>query len=327
MNDFFINCDWGTSHFRLRAIRGRGTEIVAEYRSDEGAGRLAAAESSAAQSELFQGVLRRGLDHLRAKVGADVADAPVVISGMASSSIGWQELPYAKVPFGLDGAELICKELQLGGGKSRQRIVLVSGACTEADVMRGEETQALGVFQLPVAQALAERSLLILPGTHSKHLRVARGRVEGFRTFMTGELFEVLSKHSILRHSLDESPAGALEGKSLEAFGAGVDQVRDLPLSAALFRVRARAVLGGSGAETNRAFLSGVLIGSELAFLLHDDWREQPILLAAAEAIERPYRLAFEKLGLSDRLTSISAHDVERLSALGQQVLLVYLGF
>jgi 2-dehydro-3-deoxygalactonokinase len=329
MNEFFINCDWGTTHFRLRAICRRGTQIIADFRSDEGVARLAASKGSHVRADLFQAVLSAGLEQLRAAVGQGLAAAPVLISGMASSSIGWLELPYAQVPLSLDGADLIWKELQPAAGMNAQRVVLVSGARTESDVMRGEETQALGVFQLLAAKSLADRSILVLPGTHSKHLQATAGRIESFRTFMTGELFDVLSKHSILRYSIDsnEPVPDALEGKSLEAFQSGVNQARDLPLPAALFRVRTRKVLRGLPAETNRAFLSGVLIGSELAYLLQSEWSNWPVLLAAAAPLQRPYRLAFEALGLSDRLTSISPHDVERLSALGQQTLLAHLGF
>lgn len=328
MNEFFINCDWGTSNFRARAVRLGGMEIVAEFRTEDGVARLAALRGSYARSDLFQGVLSRGLKQLQAAIGEPLAAAPVLISGMASSSIGWRELPYAPVPFSLHGADLVWQELK-PAGMDRQRVVLISGARTESDVMRGEETQALGVFQLPVAKPFTDRSILVLPGTHAKHLQVAAGRVVGFQTFMTGELFEVLSQHSILRHSIDpnEPTSEVLEGKSREAFRAGVGQARDLPLSAALFRVRTRQVLWGLPADTNRAFLSGVLIGSELAYLLQAEWSDRPILLGAAGALQSPYCLAFETLGLRERLTSIPPSDVERLSALGQQVLLAHLGF
>ncbi len=109
MNEFFINCDWGTTHFRLRAICRRGTQIVAEFQSDEGVAHLAASNGSHVRGDVFRAVLSAGLEQLRAAVGRGLATAPVLISGMASSSIGWLELPYAQVPFSLNGADLIWK--------------------------------------------------------------------------------------------------------------------------------------------------------------------------------------------------------------------------
>jgi 2-dehydro-3-deoxygalactonokinase len=338
MDEFFINCDWGTTRFRLRAIRLAGTEIVAEFCSQDGVARLAASKGppstgspvmcSLSRSDIFQTVLAEGLEQLCGTVGRALIAAPVAISGMASSSIGWQEVPYAPVPFSLKGQDLIWKELEFGGHSTRRRVVLVSGARTESDVMRGEETEALGVFQLPLAKPLADRSILILPGTHSKHLQVSTGRIVDFRTFMTGELFETLSKHSILRHSVDaEEPVpNVLEGASLEAFRAGVEQSQALPLPAALFRVRTRQVLSGLPAETNRSFLSGVLIGSELGYLSQGEWSDQPILLGAGVALQAPYQRAFEALGLTERIRLIPLSDVDRLSALGQQTVLSHLG-
>jgi 2-dehydro-3-deoxygalactonokinase len=329
MSEFFINCDWGTTHFRLRAIRLAGTEIVAEFRSQDGVASLAASRAASARSDLFRTVLSEGLEQLRATVGYALSAAPVLISGMASSSIGWQELPYAAVPFSLQAEDLIWKMLELDGrDTNRRRVVLVSGARTETDVMRGEETQSLGVFRLPIAKQFADRSILVLPGTHSKHLQVSAGRIVDFRTFMTGELFETLSKHSILRHSVNaqEPLSDALEGTSLEAFRAGVDQSRAGPLSGSLFRVRTRQVLGGHPAEANRAFLCGLLIGSEVGYLLQGEWSDQPILLAAGQTLLASYREAFEALGLTERVTSIPPPDVDRLSALGQQTLLSRLG-
>jgi 2-dehydro-3-deoxygalactonokinase len=329
MTEFFINCDWGTTHFRLRAIRLAGTDIVAEFQSLDGVARLAAAKGSSARGDLYRTVLSEGLEQLQATVGHAALSAPVLISGMASSSIGWQELPYAPVPFSIKGENLIWKELDLGGRNTNpRRVVLVSGARTESDVMRGEETQALGVFRLPIAKQFADRSVLVLPGTHSKHLQVLTGRIVDFRTFMTGELFEMLPKHSILRHSVnaDGPMSDILEGKSLEAFRAGVDQSRTLPLPASLFRVRTRQLLWGHPAEANRAFLSGLLIGSELGYLVQGEWSDQPILVGAGAALNAPYQWAFEALGLTDRVTSIPPADVDRLSALGQQTLFAHLG-
>ena len=257
---------------------------------------------------------------------------------MASSSIGWHELPYARVPWHLDGSDLIWRELgspEVGasGDEAPRRTILISGARTATDVMRGEETEALGLFQLQSARALIERAIAILPGTHSKHLRVEAGRVVDFRTFMTGELLEVIARYSILRHSIggDDLTAADLSAMSLTGhervgFLAGVEHAGRLPLSAALFRVRTRQVLDGADVRAGRAMLSGILIGSELAYLAGDEAENTPIVLGAGPTLAPFYTAALECLGLTPRLTVIAAADVERLSALGQACLARRLG-
>ena len=155
--------------------------------------------------------------------------------------------------------------------------------------MRGEETEALGVFELPLATRSEERMLLIMPGTHSKHLAIAERAIRDFRTFMTGELFDVVSAHTILRYSV--APLGEtvalLNPDHLTAFRAGVEHARRLPLAAALFRVRTRQLLDQAAPETNRAFLSGTLIGAELAHLAGQRQADETIVLAAGRCWPR----------------------------------------
>jgi 2-dehydro-3-deoxygalactonokinase len=240
---------------------------------------------------------------------------------MASSSIGWRELPYARLPLSLDGGGLVWGELEPIDG---HRIVLISGAASAHDVMRGEETQALGVFRLAGLKSLSAGCLLLLPGTHCKHLRIADGKVQEFHTFMTGELFAVISQHSILRHSVGPVPQATptLEGRRLAAYRSGVAEARDLPLAAALFRVRTRQLLDGQAAEFNRAYLSGVLIGSELAYVTDQVPGGWPLVLSAAPALSSAYCEALSALGLEDRLHVVSPEDGARLSPQGQSVLL-----
>jgi 2-dehydro-3-deoxygalactonokinase len=317
LEHLLINVDWGTSHCRLRAVVVDGVEIIAEYQSNEGVAQLAE------HPEQFRAVLTSGLSQLQAHCDRSLDGAPVLISGMASSTIGWQELPYARLPLRLDGSDLVWRDMD-PIGPSAQRVVLISGARGDIDVVRGEETQAIGIFQLPAMHELGDRSLLILPGTHSKHLRVERKSIVEFRTFMTGELFHVLGKHSTLRHSItavdDHGPT--LAGDQLAAFASGVELARQLPLPAALFRVRTRQVLDGLGRDLNRAFFSGLLIGSELATLtVGSEYEGWPIVLAGAQPLAAHYRAALDVLGLHDRIQVIPDSDVCRLSALGQAVL------
>lgn len=289
----FIGCDWGTTNFRLRWIGGPAT---AEVRTVEGAANLAAAGGDRAAA--FRATLDRGL----AQLGAP-ADLPIVISGMASSTIGWHELPYARLPFGLDGRDAVTARLD-------ERVILVSGFRGDTDMLRGEETQALGLAA-SLGDELPDRARLILPGTHSKHLTVEAGRITDLTTYLTGELFELLTRQSVLRHSTD--PASRFEQA---AFVEGVTEAQRKPLSAALFRVRTRQVLERKGAPGNTSFLSGLLIGAELATVAATN---DPVIAAAGGPLREAYTVAAETLGLGNRWRMLEA---EPLSALGQAVIL-----
>ncbi len=290
----FVGCDWGTTHFRLRHVIGR--EVRGELKTDSGTAPLAARGGD--RAALFRETLHAGL----AKLGAP-AGLPVVVSGMASSTLGWKPLPYARVPFALDGRDVVWDEVEPG-------VYLVSGLQTDTDVLRGEETEILGAAAL-LGPSLRFEAVMVLPGTHSKHVDLIPGGVMGFRTFMTGELFDLLARQSVLRHSVTADA-------SLDAipFVEGVKDAVKLPLSSALFRVRTRQVLDRVGPESNASYLSGLLIGAELAALKSID---ASILLCAGERLRGPYRAAAEALGLASRLSMIEA---EPLAVLGQSVIL-----
>lgn len=289
----FVSCDWGTSNFRLRLVGG---PVAAEVRTDDGAAKLAAAGGDRAAA--FREVLAREL----AQLGV-AAELPVVISGMASSTIGWRELPYARLPFALDGSDAVWERLE-------GRMYLVSGLRGETDMARGEETQAIGLAAA-LGSELPSRVTVVLPGTHSKHLAVEADTITALRTFMTGELFDLLSRQSVLRHSVD--PAAPVDAA---AFIEGVQELDRASLTGALFRVRTRQVLDRQPAHANASFLSGLLIGAELAALRN---RELPVIVAAGGTVRDAYALAGDALGFGNQLRAL---DAEPLSAAGQAVIL-----
>jgi len=279
MNSEFTSCDWGTTNLRVRIVRGN--TIIKELRTEQGASTLKSPEE-------FRTALVTAMDSLGAA-------KPVVISGMAGSSMGWKELPYARIPFCLDGSDAVVDEIE-------PDTFLISGVRSEDDVMRGEETELLG---LAIGQ---EELAVILPGTHSKHCIVRNGAMVSFRTFMSGELHALLGSHGILRQSV-------APGWDEAAFLEGIDEATRGSLTSTLFRVRTRALLHGKSPVSNSSFLSGLLIGSELLALPKD----VPLVLAAAGAIATPYRIAFRALGLDSRSRIISDDEAAILAVRGQR--------
>lgn len=180
-------------------------------------------------------------------------DAPVLVCGMAGARGRWVEAPYVACP--AEARQLARMAVRAPG---RRNVRLVPGVCLSAeglgDVMRGEETLALGLA------GPGQDATIIAPGTHSKWISVQSGQISGFRTFMTGELFAAIREATILGRDM-----GA-PGRNVDAFDAGVRRaLSDPALSSALFSVRIRGLAGELGPDEAADYLSGLLIGAEVA--------------------------------------------------------------
>ncbi len=326
----FLSCDWGTTSFRLRRVNFASGAILEESRQGSGVKALflgCPTGNAVARESAFAEFVRNRLRSLAGLGEPGGLAVQVVISGMASSSVGWRELPYASVPCPLDGSGVAREVIDLDLGDGRwARIHLISGLATADEIMRGEETELLGLFAEGRYAEIAANGIVVLPGTHAKHVRVRDREVEGFHTYMTGELFDVLATHSLLRASVEgeakvsgEEALGEPQARS--AFLTGVGRARDPGLARSLFQVRTRVVLHGVSPAVNRWFLSGLLIGAEVTDLATRDGKH-PILLAATEPVSAGYRLAFEALGLSERLVVAPPEEVALASAQAHRLLL-----
>ncbi len=210
---------------------------------------------------------------------------------MASSNIGMMELPYKEVPFNGDGSDLNIKIIQTPDN-FRHEILLISGAKTKNDVMRGEETQLAGCEWLNDQ----EGRLFIFPGTHSKHIIVKNNRAVDFKTYMTGEFFSLLSKNSILSNSVEESNQN-LDGDILKNFEVGVADSLQQNLLHASFLTRTNALFNKNTKKENYYYLSGVLIGAELRDLINN---KTPITVVCNDTQKNYYFAAFRKLGIEE---------------------------
>ncbi len=240
-----IALDWGST--RLRAYRlGAAGEVLATRQSEAGASVLQGVAAFAAAMDALVGDWRAAQPAL-----------PLLACGMVGSQHGWQEAPYVRCPAGAD--ELVGHTLRLASG-----LHIVPGLLHEAaqpDVMRGEETQIVGA--LAQHPALAAQSCLVLPGTHAKWARVQAGRVLGFSTHMTGELFALLRQHSVLARLM---PAGGASPVAPQAFERGVQAARqEGGLAHQLFAVRTLGLFKQLAPEALPDYLSGLLIGHEIA--------------------------------------------------------------
>ena len=292
----FISCDWGTTNFRLRLVETATLSVRASLTEGLGIKALYAAfrhREGVRQTEYFVRYLSRQIGKLPPRFTA----CPVVISGMASSNIGLCELPYAGLPIETDGGSLTARWLEGEGRK----LLLVSGVYGDDSVMRGEEVQAIGL-----ANQMDHDGLLILPGTHSKHLVYRGGSFTGFATYMTGELFGLLTEHSILAGSVR---AGGWNTGAERAFRDGVHQGLAGELSRKLFTVRVRDIVDGWDRFNNYQYLSGLVIGEELKSLRQ---REGAVYLAASGPLLDRYRVALEEVVPTERLVIFDGEVFDR---------------
>jgi 2-dehydro-3-deoxygalactonokinase len=243
-----LGVDWGTTHRRAYALDGAGV-LVREFEDKDGA---------LACKDRFPLALDALVQQMNVNPGL------IVMSGMVGSALGWHEVPYLGSGTALnDISSNVFLVPQAGAGPAR---VIVPGYCVrnawgQPDVMRGEETQLLGA----VRQG-HHSGWFVLPGTHSKWVELKDGCVVQLRTYMTGELYDLLGQHGTVAAAIGK-------GKPVwdaAAFADGVESASRGGLGHQLFGCRARVVCGDMPAASTKSYLSGLLIGGELMDVLRD---------------------------------------------------------
>jgi 2-dehydro-3-deoxygalactonokinase len=298
-----IAIDWGTSS--LRAWRMDAAEKILERRRDG------------------LGILKVENGNFSAAFGKVVGDwvkgapgAPVLMAGMIGSRQGWVEAPYAACPADL-GA--LAQKLAAVPGHDRMHIVpglSLRDADAAPDVMRGEETQIFGLD--------LDNALVILPGTHSKWTSVRDGGIDWFASFMTGEVYDVLRRHSILGRMMqdgpaDGTPAGFTPGLRYALSGkAGTLQ--------SLFSTRTRGLFGELSQQESAGYLSGLLIGAEiregLAALRARKVEPKDAVLVGADALVNLYAGALAQAGIATTIAGedCSARGLHRIARIAKLI-------
>jgi 2-dehydro-3-deoxygalactonokinase len=234
-------CDWGSTSLRAWTLDAAGA-VASRAVFPLGVNRLAPGEAA-----------QRFDREVRPSLGA--ADLPALFCGAIGSNVGWQTVPYVDCPADLvaiaAGVTQVRNDVWIAPGL---RCEGLGGAC---DVLRGEETKAMGWLSLEPKRQHG-RHLVCQPGTHPKWPVIEHGRVTRFLSAFTGELFAVLSAHSILRNDGQAHDAAAFEA-GLAAAADG-----DALLNR-LYTARSRVAGGGGAPDSTASYLSGLLIGAEVA--------------------------------------------------------------
>lgn len=285
-----IAVDWGTSSLRGARLDESG-QVLEEKSAPLGILNVPNGDFAGVFKAQFSDWMKRG--------------ARCLISGMAGSRQGWAEAPYVACPAGPDELARHLHWIE------RDRIALVPGLSDRQgdvpDVMRGEEVQIFGAMRLA---GLAD-GLFVLPGTHSKWATVRGGKVTGFRTYMTGEIFGLFVQHSILARTLDANApldeAAFRRGVARAANGEG--------LLHNAFGVRALGLFGQLSPAESASYLSGLLIGEELGGQTLPAGGEVSVI--GASALIARYALALGERGAKVRTfgaeaTWVGLRSIER---------------
>ncbi|NLR91547.1 MULTISPECIES: 2-dehydro-3-deoxygalactonokinase [Flammeovirga] len=306
----FISCDWGTSNFRLRLIDTETLDVLEELQTNQGVKKMY--NEYCAQRKFDRGnFFSRYLIEQLAQVTSLDDDNVIVASGMITSSMGMQELGYSEMPFNEGGDNLFSKKLSLS---SKLSVLMVSGAKSGDDVMRGEEVQAIGMASfLPIQK----EGVLILPGTHSKHLSFKDSKYTDLNTFMTGEMFELFCKESIIGSSVEP---GEMNDEAKAHFIQGVRLGATEGYSKYLFKIRANDLISKVDKKLSYYYLSGLLIGDELGYLKD---HTGIICMAASGKINNLYQLALAEVAQKrQELLVFDEEIIEKALLIGQKRIL-----
>jgi 2-dehydro-3-deoxygalactonokinase len=285
-----IGIDWGTTSFRAFRLGANG-----EIRDRRASAR---------------GVMTvrdgRFGDTLREEIGPWLAagEDRVLLCGMVGSRQGWLEAPYLPLPAGLDSIAAALTEVPFDWARVRLIPGLIGADRDDVpEVMRGEETQLLGLDQAD--------ALVCLPGTHSKWARLRGGLITGFTTHMTGEMFAALRGHTILGRMMRDGPPAPA------AFAQGVARSADAGgLTHHVFGVRTLALTGVLAETETAAYLSGLLIGHEVRAALaeHDD---AAVTVIGGDELAALYAQAITALGRRPRISAetLAAAGIARIGA------------
>jgi len=266
----WIAVDWGTSTFRAYLVQNNKVSDTIETKDG----------IKFVKRHLFEQTLLSLIDRWI----NDDEITEILASGMVGSKQGWEEAPYQQTPCNLKNLNYITPTLK----DNRISLKIFSGISQthQPDVMRGEETQIAGFLN----ETPNFNGSICLPGTHSKWVEIRNNNIIKFKTFMTGELFEIISKNSVLIHSVESEKIDKME------LLKSVDKILQKPelFSNALFQLRADDLINSKGPTIYKSRLSGYLLAIELLGSV-EFWKNNNIVLIGNPDLTEMYQFVLNK--------------------------------
>lgn len=278
-----IGIDWGTTSFRAFKIGGDGS-VLDRITANRGIMNVPNDDFKSSLLDLLGPWL-------------DTKQLPIIASGMITSRNGWFETEYMPTPTGAKELAMGLRSVQISDDL---RINFVPGISCETngvpDVMRGEETQIIGE-----SPSCNSDRIYLLPGTHSKWAEVQSGRVQNFSTFMTGEIFNIICGHSILKKLMT---VGEFNRQGFEkGVLTGISESHNLLQS--LFSARTLPLFGKLSNYAVADYISGLLIGTEVQSQFTHLKPESSVTIIGRGDLAERYKIALDIL----RISSSHAHE------------------
>jgi len=321
--DYILCCDWGTTSFRLR-LTNLKADVIVETHSEKGI--LFFHNQWLSQNDdnlerrfdYYLQYIQSQIREIHHGLEIDIATLPLVISGMAISSIGMINMPYENLPFSVAGTTGFECRIQKNGAP----IILVTGVCSSDDIMRGEETQIIGLYHTPeLNNILPDSGIFVLPGTHSKHVSINDKAIVSIKTFITGELFHILRSNGTLSKSIAflQEDRNANPDNQL-AFINGIRESKKGSLLNNLFQVRVNDILKKLNKEQNFYYLSGLLIGSEFDYLKKEAIlsASNKLVVCCSQNFISYYTTVLKELGLMDDAIFLPPALFDKATVVGQ---------
>lgn len=301
-----IGVDWGTSSLRAYLLNEDGA-VLESVQKPWGIMQLTAIDGT--RQKAFEKALH---DTCGAWLKKDPA-VPILACGMVGSAQGWKEAPYLPIPVSLQALTHHLTQLPLLSGHVLHIVPGLLQPGWLPNVMRGEETQVLGVLSQWASKG-AERLWVGLPGTHSKWVMASAGTIQQFDTFMTGEVFAALRSSTILGKTMQQRPDGAADAKATgnTAFIRGLEVAGSpdggLGVLSNIFSARTLGLTDQLHAFDQADYLSGLLIGHEVAALARRHAADRaPVVLCGEADLCRRYSIALKHYGMGEAVIAEQA--------------------
>jgi 2-dehydro-3-deoxygalactonokinase len=262
-----LTIDTGTTNSRVLVWRD---EAVIAYAARQVGVRDTAISGN---RQALESGLREAIDEALARAALTGREVDLVLaSGMITSNMGLREIPHVPAPAGLDTLAAAMTPVLIPEVWA-QPIWFIPGVrnavdhiglhnCEAMDMMRGEETESIGLIaRLDIRQP----AVIVLPGSHSKFVSLdERQRITGCVTTLAGELLQVISHNTILASSLDSDFADRVDPEMLLA---GARAAKQIGLSRACFSVRILDQFSVYDRNARANYLLGAVLGSDLLTL------------------------------------------------------------
>jgi 2-dehydro-3-deoxygalactonokinase len=321
--EYILCCDWGTTSFRLR-LTNLKADVIADTHSEKGIlvhhnhWLSQKDDNPERRFDYYLQYIQSQIGEIRHNLDIDIATLPLVISGMAISSIGMMNMPYENLPCSVAATTGFEWRLQQNGAP----IILVTGVCSSDDLMRGEETQIIGLYHTPeLNNVLPNSGIFVLPGTHSKHVSINDKAIISIKTFITGELFHILRSNGTLAKSIEFNHEDRnINPENQLAFIKGIHESKNGSLLNNLFQVRVNDILNKLNKEQNFYYLSGLLIGSEFDYLKKGNILSatNKLVVCCSSNLISYYTIVLKELELMDNVIFIAPALFDKATVVGQ---------